>query len=268
MMAVTFIVPVGDEDIFRTNFLSSPAIAGEHPHQIIVQKGFRCSGEAYNDGLDRAINDLIICAHQDVVLPVNWDHQFLARLDELNESQWVPTGIVGCIGITHEGRAAGHIYRHDREFFPEPDLPVKVETLDELLISFRKSSGLRFDLNLPSFHFYAVDMCLLAQSRGMSNMAVNAPCFHQGKNRSGKPKEFFDSRKYMAEKWKHILPVHTLSGTLDRNPEYFWQQEAKQMMCKLLRKELRYWWEDLPRIDPHTLLIGNSNTPKGEKTYD
>ena len=257
-MAITFIVPVGDEEVYRNNFLASPALAGEHPHQVIEQKGFSCSGEAYNEGLDRAVNDLIVCAHQDVVLPVNWDYQFWETVQQLNESRWAPIGIVGCIGITRQGKAAGHIYRHDREFSPEPELPARVETLDELLISFRKSSGLRFDQNLPSFHFYAVDMCLQAQSRGWSNMAVNVPCFHQGKNWRGKPGAFFVSRSYMVQKWKHLLPVQTLSGRLDGNPEFYWRQKAAQAIRDLLRMETRYWWEDLPKIDPQALLFGRS----------
>ena len=260
MTALTFIVPVADEEVFHSNFLASPTLRGSHPHQIIPQRGFRCAGEAYTDGLDRALNDIVIFVHQDVVLPANWDRQFCARLEELN-TRGVKVGVVGCIGITAEGHAAGHIYRHDREFFPDIKLPVRVDSLDELLICFRKSSALRFDTNLPSFHFYAVDMCLQAQARGKLNMVVDAPCFHQGKNRDGKPKEFFSTRKYMARKWKRVLPVQTLSGVLDSRPESFWGQEARKAIRRILGQQAPYWWENLPKIDPEALLYGNSELP-------
>ncbi len=255
MTALTFIVPVADEDVYRNNFLLSQVLANEHPHQVIAQRGFCCAGEAYNDALDRAVYDRIVCAHQDVILPANWDRQFCAQIEELDHSHWAPIGIVGCIGITPQGDAAGHIYRYDREFFPNLLLPAKVASLDELLISFRKSSGLRFDNKLPSFHFYAVDMCLQAQSRGLSNMAVNAPCYHQGKNRDGKPAEFFLSRNYMVRKWKHVLPVPTLSGALDQRSESFWWQEAKKAIRRFMGQKTRYWWEDLPTIDPERVRL-------------
>lgn len=255
MQAITFIIPVGDEDVYQNNFCTSPILAGKHPHQIIAQRRFRCAGEAFNNGLDRARNDRVVCVHQDVILPQRWDHEFCERIAELEQSSSTPLGIVGCIGITSEGQPAGHIYRYDREFFPSAELPAKVDSTDELIISFQKSSGLRFDDKLPSFHFYAVDMCLQARSRGCSNMVVNVPCFHQGKNREGKPGEFFVSRKYMSKKWKHMLPVQTLSGTLDERTETFWGQEARKAIRRFLGKKTRYWWEGLPKIDPERALL-------------
>lgn len=254
MKPITFIVPIGDMSVYERNFLSSPVLAGNHPHQVIAQKGFVSASAAYNDGLDKAVNDRIICAHQDVVLPPGWDQRFVTAIDKLNDSGFTPVGLVGCIGITSNGKAAGHIYRHDRDFFPQTELPAKVDSFDELLISFSKSSGFRFDPNLPNFHFYAVDLCLQAKSMGYANVVVNVPCFHQGKNRPGKPKEFFTCRSYMAKKWNHMLPVHTLSGVLDRRRESYCMQQAKLLAMKMMGRPIRYWWEGLPIIDPEAIL--------------
>jgi|SRR5271157_4095791 len=253
MPSITFIVPVGSEDVFQRCFMSSPLFGGESDFQILAQRGFKRSGEAFNDGLDRAVGDLIVCVHQDVVLPAMWAKRFLAAWRWI-ESPGIPVGVLGCIGMSSVGEQAGHIYRHDRELFPRQVLPAQVETLDEMLISFRKSSGLRFDPHLPSFFYYAVDMCLQASSKGLQNFAVDAPCFHQAKDRNQNlPNEFFVSQKYMIQKWRKVLPVQTLSGTLGGMATY-WAQRVRQYLCRKIRYTPDPWWANLPRVDPGEIL--------------
>ena len=257
MSSITFIIPVGSEDVFQQCFLSSPLFSQDTEFQILAQRGFKTSGEAFNDGIERAVNDLIVCVHQDVVFPGGWATGFLAGLQDLH-SRGVPLGLIGCIGMTSSGLPAGHIYRHDREYSPNCPLPARVETLDEMLISFRKSSGLRFDPALPSFFYYAVDLCLQAASRGLHNFAVDAPCFHQAKNRNHvMPAEFYYSQEYMIRKWKPFLPVRTLSGTLG-SKRYYWARRIKQSFFQVIRYNPVPWWHDLPRINPEAKLHGTA----------
>lgn len=253
MPSITFIVPVGSEDVFQKCFMSSPLFKGESDFQILAQRGFKYAGEAFNHGLDKAASDLIVCVHQDVVLPATWAKRFLTSLESL-ESQAAPVGVVGCIGITLEGQCAGHIFRHDREFFPDHPLPASIETLDEMLVSFRKSSGLRFDPALPSFFYYAVDMCLQAKSKGLHNFAVDAPCFHLSKNRNhSMPAEFWVSQEYMIRKWRSVLPVPTLSGTLGGKAAY-WTERLKEGFFKAIGYTPQPWWESLPQINAEEIL--------------
>jgi hypothetical protein len=253
MSGITFVIPVGDEDTFEKCFLSSPLLAENPRSQVLVQRRFKSASLAFNDAIDRAANDIIVFAHQDVVFPSSWDRQFLGRLEEL-ESLRIPIGIVGCVGITHGGEQAGHIYRYDREFFPPLPLPAKIETVDEMVISFRKSSGLRFDPGLPTFSCYGADICLEARSRNLENFVVDAPCFHQGKNIQGRlPKGEFKDRAYIVRKWKKYLPVRTLSGTIDRRRSYR-AYRIKQFFRGLLLTSPRPWWADLPQIDPEEKL--------------
>src|SRR3989449_7597243 len=114
MSAITFIVPVSDHDQYQRYFLSSPLFERESHFEIHAQAGFRTSGQAYNDGIQKAQNDLIVCAHQDVVLPAMWATRFLARRSEV-ESIGVPVGVVGCWGRTPKGDYVGHIYHRDRD---------------------------------------------------------------------------------------------------------------------------------------------------------
>ena len=62
--------------------------------------------EAYNDAIDKAQNDLIIFAHQDVIFPEQWlPHleRVLQYLEE-NDPQW---GVLGCYGKTRPARVWG-----------------------------------------------------------------------------------------------------------------------------------------------------------------
>src|ERR1700759_5321363 len=69
---VTFIVTVLDRQVLTQNLLASPALSSSHSHQILVQEGFASAGQAYNDGLHRAANELVIFMHSDIFLPETW----------------------------------------------------------------------------------------------------------------------------------------------------------------------------------------------------
>jgi cellulose synthase/poly-beta-1,6-N-acetylglucosamine synthase-like glycosyltransferase len=257
LTAFTFVVPVGNEDVLRTCLLSSTLFRTPSQHELLLQRGARSAAEAFNNGIDRAANDLIVCLHQDVVLPDLWPERFASELAKLNTGT-EPVGVVGCAGITGQGRAAAHIYRHDREFYPNIELPAEVETLDELLICFRKSSGLRFDEKLPSFFGYAIDLCLEAISRGMQNFVVDAPCFHQARSREGRmPKGFFSNWNYLCDKWKPFLPVHSLTGTLHHKKSFL-----VHSIIESVKEHIGYvpepWWRNLPKIDTESALRGNA----------
>ena len=255
MSAITFIVPVSDHDQYQRYFLSSPLFDRESHFEILAQAGFRTSGQAYNDGIQKAQNDLIVCAHQDVVLPAMWATRFLARRSEV-ESSGVPVGVVGCWGRTRKGDYVGHIYHRDRELFPQRALPARVQTLDELLISFRKSSGLRFDPDLPSFFGYAVDLCLQAQVRGLHNFVVDAPCIHQTADRNSVQKDMYKSWMYLLRKWKDFLPVWTPSGRIDGRWSY-WKDLIIEYAFHAMGYSPRPWWLRYPQVNREAALCGD-----------
>ncbi len=70
----------------------------------------------------------------------------------------------------------------------------------------------------------------------------------------GLSKQFFASRRYMPRKWKGVLPVRSLTGTLHGGGSY-WAQRLKQSMLGALGYPSPPWWEDLPRIDPEAKLF-------------
>lgn len=263
MSSMTFVVPVGSSDVYEKCFLSSPLFERRSDFQVLAQTGFATSGLAFNDAIEKATNDVIVFAHQDVMFPAMWAEQFLLKLAEL-ESRGVLPGVVGCAGISSAGEGAGHIYRHDREMFLQCPLPARVETLDEMLIAFRKSSGLRFDPALPSFFGYAVDVCLQASSVGLQNFAMDVPCFHQAKNRKKMAKEFDSAWVYLLDKWRDVLPVRTLSGTLERGVSY-WRERLKRSVFSAIGYSPTPWWANLPQINPEEVLFANAVSADREK---
>jgi Glycosyltransferase like family len=253
--AITFIIPVGDDDIYHRCFQSSPVLATKGPHEVLCQRGYKSAAAAFNAAIEDSSNDLMVFCHQDIVFPRRWNDIFWSRLQELADvdERW---GVVGCAGRTQANERAAHLYRHDREFVGDVSLPARVRTLDECIISFRRSSRLRFDENMIGFFFYAVDICMQAESRGLKNYVVDAPCFHQGKDRSILPAAFYEAERYMIGKWKKRLPIQTLSGRVGGRA-YLGYKRLRNRWDEFLASKGRRpapWWTDLPKISPEHLL--------------
>lgn len=188
----TFVVAVNNRDVFETHFLASPCLGAPHAHEVLVQEGFKSASQAYNDAIDRARNDFIVFVHQDVILPERWLDQLESSLDYLeeNDPQW---GVLGCYGETRSQGGRGYVYSSGLGIIGQAsEHPMPVQTLDEIVLVLRKSSGLRFDGNLPHFHLYGTDICLRAEQLGRKNYALSAFCIHNTNQGYVLPKEFYE----------------------------------------------------------------------------
>jgi hypothetical protein len=206
---VTFIVTVLDWQVLTQNLLASPALSSSHSHQILVQEGFASAGQAYNDGLHRAANELVIFMHSDIFLPETWMSQLERALQHLEESDpnW---GVLGCWGATRSGEYRGHIYSTGWGVLGKTfDQPQKVQTLDEIILILRKSSGLQFDAELPHFHFYGTDICMRAARQGMKSYAISAFCIHNTAQTFRMVKEFYCCYSHIRRIWRDNLPIQT-----------------------------------------------------------
>ena len=96
---ITFAVATNSRKTLESNFLSSECFRPPHCHQILLQEGFPCAAKAYNDAIDKSVNDLIVFAHQDVVFPAHWLCQLERALEDLEvqDHNW---GVLGCYGQT------------------------------------------------------------------------------------------------------------------------------------------------------------------------
>jgi hypothetical protein len=206
---ITFVIAVNNRELFEQNFLASPCLGQPHDHEIFVQENYKSAAKAYNDAIDRAANDLIVFCHQDILLPKAWLSQLQRSLDDLavSDPKW---GVLGSYGKTQDGRGWGHVYSSGRDVIGEPlQRPVEVQTLDEIVLILRKSSGLRFDDSLPHFHFYGTDICLRAAKKGMKSYAISAFCVHNTLQTLVLPKEFYECCRHIKRVWKNCLPIQT-----------------------------------------------------------
>jgi hypothetical protein len=237
--SITFVIAVNNKSVFESNFLASPCVSGAHSHQIIVQEGFSSASTAYNDAIDRSTNDLIVFAHQDIIFPESWLLDLQRALDSLERTdpQW---GVLGCYGETLDGHGRGYIYSGGLGIMGKPmDRPAPVQTLDEIVLILRKSSGLRFDEDLPHFHFYGADICMAAAARGLKSYAISAFCVHNTQQNFILPKEFYESYRHVKRRWKNSLPIRTTCVTMTKFDIHMYKKRIQEAYLRfILRKEI------------------------------
>ena len=234
---ITFVVAANSRETLERNLLASPCFLSHHNHQILVQEGFSSAALAYNDGLRGAANDLIIFVHQDIYLPENWISRLevaLQRLEKIDPA-W---GVLGCWGATARGEYRGHVYSSGwgilgREF----EAPEAVQTLDEIVLIIRKSSGLVFDQHLPHFHFYGTDICMRAARQSMKSYAMSAFCVHNTSQILELPKEFYRSYSYVRKAWKDDLPIQTTCIRVSRSNFHVYRRKLEDWVLPRLRRK-------------------------------
>ena len=236
---ITFVVSVNNCEVFESNFLASPCLRGPNDHQILVQEHFDSAAKAYNDAIERSANDLIVFCHQDIFLPEPWISQLGEALDRLEaeDPRW---GVLGCYGVTSDHGGHGYVYSSGLGTMGEPfERPAPVQTLDEIVLILRKSSGLRFDERLPHFHFYGTDICLRAAAAGMKSYAISAFCVHNTHQSLILPKEFYDCCRHIKRVWKDNLPIQTTCIRITRSNFPMYVRRLKEFRLRyILRREV------------------------------
>jgi len=234
--AITFVVAVNKRDVLEKNLLASPCVLDPHPNQILLQKNFSSATAAYNDAIDKSDNDLIVFCHQDMFFPGAWIAELQRTLESLesNDPNW---GVLGCCGITRDGQYRGYVYSSGVGMVGVQSEPAEVQTLDEIVLIIRKSSGLRFDENLPHFHLYGTDICLRAAKQGMKSYAVSVTCIHNTYQNFNLPKEFFECCEYMRQAWKDSLPIQTTCIRITKSNFPIYWRRFKQMYFKHIRRK-------------------------------
>lgn len=233
--AWSLIVASNDEQVLGQTLLASPAI--DERCQVIAMRGYRSAGAAYNAGIDKAQNDIMVFAHQDVYLPRDWTTSVERALRFLatDDPKWAVLGVFGAMrNGPHELR--GHCYSTGLQSMLGIafENPLEATSLDELLLVVRRSTGLRFDEELPGFHLYGTDICLQAQVRGLKAYVISAFCIHNSTGLKYFPLAFWRSYLYMRSKWWDRLPVATCCTTLEKTCGRMLAQIARDLKARLL----------------------------------
>ena len=229
---VTLAVAVNDTDVLDRNLLVSPYIIERC--QVIQKVGYPSAASAYNACIEEAAHDVIVFAHQDIYFPEQWLSQLASALALFGE-RGIRWGVLGCYG-TGPGPAdqAGCVYQTGMGIIGRRiERPEMVQTLDEIVLVIRKSSGLRFDPAFPHFHLYGADLCMTASAAGMPCYAIPAFCVHNTKQIINLPQEYWQCYRYFKKKWYRSLPVQTSCIEISRFDRARWvrnMREAKSVL--------------------------------------
>jgi glycosyltransferase involved in cell wall biosynthesis len=233
----TFAIAVNNMGTLRKNLYLSPGLLSEHKHQVLIKENYPSASLAYNSAIDEAENEIIIFIHQDIYLPETWFSDLSRCLSYLEERQ-INWGVLGCFGSRENADGGlGRVYTtglglHGNKI----DEPEPVETLDEIILIIRKSSGLRFDPSLAHFHLYGTDLCLSAKEKGMANFAFQGFCIHNTNQLLSLPEEFYACYRYIKRKWAKFLPIYTSCLTISYFDKALYRKRAREIFKKVLGK--------------------------------
>ena len=207
----------GDEAVMEANFAKSPAL--QDAADVLVQQRFPTVVAAYNDAIDRCQTDVLVFAHPDVYLPRHWSAQFESALSWLDkhDPNWAVLGLFGC---EKSGAGVGFTYSVGLgKFVGTPfEAPIPARTVDEFVFVIRRSSGIRFDEELPGpqSQLCAPDVCLQAIQKGLGVHVIPAVALHNSNGWSVLPFNFWKPYLYMRRKWKAELPIRVPYATITR----------------------------------------------------
>ena len=256
---ISFVVVRFSKEIDH-NIMISPCVHNPINQLIIVDNTsnihYDSLSGAINSGLEQAENDLVVIVHEDVFLPENWQAKFEEVLEKLekNDPQW---GVLGTAGLTFDDISIGH-YSDPTNYcniFPNGGPFEKVKTVDEHLMVFRKSTGLKMDELHPGIHGIGTDLVINAQENGLNCYVIDAPSVHKYQDANGeKIKWAYQSTKivdranyayladkeccddYVSHKWKKLTPFDSIVTHYKvwRDPN----DELKKIPDKILEKFL------------------------------
>ncbi len=190
VLPVSFVIIHYCDEYFH-NALKSPCVVDQANELVTVDNRwghrFETLSQAINSGVDRTHNDLVVVMHEDVVLVEGWQARLQKSLAALerHDSAW---GLAGSVGWDEDGKIAGHWsdpHRYVNTFEEKPF--AQVMRLDEQILIFRKSVGLRFDPNLPSIHNIGQDIASTLEAMGRRCYAIDAPTIHKYADANGEP---------------------------------------------------------------------------------
>lgn len=210
----------------------------QHSDNLLVAENPPSASIGVNGMLDRVNADYAVIAHQDVYLPRGWIDALedaILRI-EATDRDW---GVIGVYGVRPDGVHVGRVWSSGlgREVGEAFDTPVRVGSLDELLLVVNMSAGLRFDEKLPGFHLYGADIVQIANAAGKSAYVIHAPVVHNSLPVVSLSGSYMTAYRYMCRKWRARLPIHTPVATI-RRPVFL--QVARNIRRSGLRRDRGY----------------------------
>lgn len=199
MLNLEFVTASHRPEVLKENLLLSPIL---NTYGLTVQTGFTNIPNAYNEVRTRA--DLVCYVHNDVYLPPLFESQ-LEKFIAMLPNTWEVLGVAGVTGPPKQNY--GFICDRGKMWGKVINSPVKVDTLDELLLITR--GNIKFD---PLFEqdFYGADICI-------GREAYVIPCFvnhNSSREFGGRTEKFYEAERLFKNKYLHKLPIVTTCSIL------------------------------------------------------
>ena len=215
-----FVTCASDVAVLAKRLLASPCLQ-RNGQSLVVYFNAASAADGFNAALaaerQRSSGaNWLVWLHQDVFLPEGWDTRFEQALVQALQ-QFPKLAVAGVYGVAGAGvaaRRAGHVLDRGALLRESAPLPCLVDSLDELLFAVRVDAGLQLDSAL-GFDFYATDLVLQAQQRGLQSAVLDACCEHwSGTPTSGAiatslARRIEASGAVFEAKWAAQLPVQT-----------------------------------------------------------
>lgn len=193
---IEFICASHNESVLQQNLLGSEILRG---YKLTVQRGFTNVSKAYN-GV-KTTQPFACYIHHDVWLPPSFRTDLANGIRNAPED-WEVLGVAGVKLVDGKRENHGNILDRGKEWGRSIAEPVKVDTLDELLLITR--GNIKFDEQFEQ-DFYGADICV-----GRNCYVIPAFVYHNsGRSIGGRTESFYKSEELFRIKHKDKLPIQT-----------------------------------------------------------
>lgn len=184
----------------------------------IENDGTRSLTSCYNEILDRAVNDIVLLIHDDLILPKSFDKTLY---EHFQSSDYGILGVAGtnelnenCVWWHKKNLMTGSVWHisqgkeHQSKYSPPNDIINEVAVIDGLFIGVHKKRiESRFNEKINGFHFYDISFCL-------DNKTVKKGVFFYSKlvhKSVGQVNEgWHENRVIVSEMYKDMLPYRVV----------------------------------------------------------
>ena len=180
-------------EVFKTHLLPCiPPEAEFMPLENVKNIYWTSGPKALNEAIGASSNDIVMCAHPDLVLGKKWWNNLICH--ETRLENW------GALGIS------GWDFKNRITWGKDLSLPYEVQCLDENCLILNRKNGINFDeFTFTSWHCYAADFCLQCHDKGLGVYLVPGVASHQGHSFSEVPgfiRERDETLPILWNKWR------------------------------------------------------------------
>ena len=215
LTSIEYVTGASRLDVLSAHLARSSCFSSNRARLTIAMNA-SSAAQAFNDVLVSTKADWLVWVHQDVYLPDGWDALFSLQLQRAIKL-WPDLAVAGVYGVNGSGASAqhaGHVLDRGNLLAPNVTLPCWADSLDELLVAVRVSSGLRMDPDM-GFDFYATDLTLQAKTKGLQCAVLDAYCEHWSDTPNrlaltpSLATRILRNAEAFERKWVHKMPIST-----------------------------------------------------------